>query len=278
MSKTFKDIKYGANNNTVLLVDGLNLSFRFKHKRQRNFGPDYLRTIDSLAASYGCSKIIVCSDKGGSSYRKEIYPEYKGNRKEKFDQQTEEEEQEFLQFLADYEDALDLVSTSYPVIRYQGVEADDLIAAICKNSTLPIWIISTDKDLDQLIAENISRFSYITRKEVTYRNFKETYGCTPEEYISVKVLQGDTGDNVKGIEGIGPKRALGLVKQYGSAFDIYDAIPLEGKQKFIQAVNEAKDLILLNYKLMDLNFYKEAIGEYYGLLVETLKKENVWNI
>jgi DNA polymerase-1 len=78
------------------------------------------------------------------------------------------------------------------------------------------------------------------------------------------VLTGDKGDNVDGIPGIGPKRATDLIHQYGSAFDIYDAIPLEGKYKYIQALNESGDLILQNYKMMDLITYCDEAIEYPG--------------
>jgi 5'-3' exonuclease len=105
----------------------------------------------------------------------------------------------------------------------------------------------------------VSRFSYVTRKEHTLDTWD--YPVTPEQYISYKVLTGDSGDNIPGIPGVGPKRAAALIEQYGSAMDIYDACPLPGKQKFIQAVNENRDQILINYELMDLvSFCKEAIG------------------
>lgn len=261
---------------SVLLVDGLNLSFRWKHKKQRNFAADYLRTIDSLATSYNADKIIVCSDWGSSSYRKALYPEYKGNREELRAKQTEEEKQEFNDFFTDFQAALDLVAEIHPVVRYQGVEADDIIAVICQRIETPAWIVSSDKDLDQLVSPNTSRFSYVTRKETTWDNFRATHGCTVEEFISVKVLNGDTGDNVFGVPGIGPKRALSLVRKYGSAFDIYDSLPLEGTQKYIEAVNTSGDLIPRNYALMDLAFSAEALGENNLLnLTEVLRGENL---
>ena len=72
---------------------------------------------------------------------------------------------------------------------------------------------------------------------------------------------GDAGDNIKGIEGVGPKRAVDLVKEYGSAFDIAASIPIASKYKYIQALNLCKDRILLNYQLMDLVTHsEEAIG------------------
>ena len=78
---------------SALLVDALNLGFRWKHSGAKEFANDYLNTVQSLAKSYACGKIIICADKGSSSYRKEIFPEYKGNRKELRDNQTEEEKE-----------------------------------------------------------------------------------------------------------------------------------------------------------------------------------------
>ncbi|MEX5630921.1 5'-3' exonuclease H3TH domain-containing protein, partial [Pseudomonas marginalis] len=84
----------------------------------------------------------------------------------------------------------------------------------------------------------------------------------PEQYISIKCLTGDTGDNIKGVDSIGPVRAATLIREYGSAFDIADAIPIASKYKYIQKLNECKDLILLNYQLMDLVTYSaDAVGK-----------------
>ena len=102
----------------------------------------------------------------------------------------------------------------------------------------------------------------MTRKEVTLENWSEHYEVRPEEYISLKCLTGDKGDNVPGIPGIGPKRAQQLIEQYGDAFNIFDAVPIPSKYKYIQTLNENADQILINYQLMDLMAYcDEAIGE-----------------
>ena len=77
----------------------------------------------------------------------------------------------------------------------------------------------------------------------------------------MKCLTGDKGDNVPGIPGIGPKRATDLIRDYGSAMDIYDALPIDSKYKFIQELNSSDDRLLINYQLMDLITYcDEAIG------------------
>jgi len=122
-------------------------------------------------------------------------------------------------------------------------------------------LISSDRDWDLLIQENVARFSYVTRKEVTLENWSTHYDVAPEEYISLKCLTGDKGDNVPGIPGIGPKRAIGLIQEYGSAIDIYDAIPIESRYKHIQALNDNAEQIIQNYELMDLiSFCDDAIG------------------
>jgi DNA polymerase-1 len=78
----------------------------------------------------------------------------------------------------------------------------------------------------------------------------------------MKVLAGDTGDNIDGVSGVGPKRSAELIRQYGSAFDIVAALPIQSKYKYVQALNSCGEVILRNYQLMDLVSYcEEAIGE-----------------
>jgi 5'-3' exonuclease len=247
----------------VMLVDSLNLGFRWKHKKQYDFEYDYLRTIESLARSYNCGKVIILADKGHSTYRRAIFPEYKQNRKDKAAQSTEQEQQEFRMFFEEYERTLDRLATKYPVFRYSGVEADDLAGYIVKkNYGGHRWLISSDKDWDLLVNERTSRFSYVTRKETTLDTWDYHYEVSPEQLISLKCLTGDLGDNVPGIKGIGPKTALKLITEYGSALDIYEACPIDSHYKYIQALNENKEQLLVNYELMDLiSFCEDAIGE-----------------
>lgn len=266
MSKTFKQATESTR--TLLVVDALNLAFRYKHSGATDFAEDYLRTVNSLKKSYKASHVIIASDQGSSSYRKALSPEYKQNRKDKFADQTDAEKAAFELFFEEFQKTLEYIAsnTDYPVLRFQGVEADDIAAYIVsKKPELPfddIWLISSDRDWDLLVGTGISRFSYVTRKEVTINNWNDHYEFSPEDYISVKCLMGDSGDNVLGVPGIGPKRAVALVSEYGSCYDIAANIPLSGKYKYIQELNKCKDLLLLNYQLMDLVTYcHEAIGE-----------------
>ncbi len=244
--------------NTLLIVDSLNLAFRYKHSGATDFAEDYLRTVNSLKKSYKASKVIIACDQGSSSYRRKIYPEYKQNRKDKFELQTDAEKAAFEVFFEDFTKTLEHIAanTDYPVIRFPGVEADDIGAYIVsKRKHLPvdnIWLVSSDKDWDLLIQPNVSRFSYVTRKEVTWDTWNDFYEFDPDSYISIKCLTGDSGDNVPGVPGIGPKRAVSLVNEYGSTYDIIASLPIGGRYKYIEALNQCKDQLLLNYKLMDL--------------------------
>ena len=265
MAFNFSDKITGSGRNATLIVDALNLAFRWKHQGRTDFCDDYVRTVESLAKSYDCSNVIITADKGSSSYRKEISPEYKQNRKDKYADQTEEEKQAFLDFFEEYENSLEALGDLFPVLRYDGVEADDLAAHLVKNRKRyglgDVWLISSDRDWDLLIDERVARFSYVTRKEVTLENWHEHYDVSREEYISLKCLTGDKGDNVAGIPGIGPKRAVYLIREYGDAMDIYNSLPIDSRYKHIQALNDSGEQLLTNYQLMDLLTYcDDAIG------------------
>jgi 5'-3' exonuclease len=262
MAKQF--LSFVPNNKNLLLVDGLNLAFRWKHIGATEFSEEYARTVNSLAKSYKCGTIIIASDYGASSFRKALFPDYKGNREELRAQQTEEEQQAFYDFLEGYNRAIEEIN--YPIFKYKNVEADDIIAFIVKNRELfgfdNIWIVSSDKDLDLLINEHVSRFSYVTRKETTESTWHEHYDIDPDEYVTYKCLLGDSGDNIPGVAGVGPKRAVQLINEYGNIFDIIDVLPINSKYKHIQNLNKFEEQLLLNIQLVDLISYcEDALGE-----------------
>lgn len=253
---------------TVMIVDSLNLGFRWKHAGQFDFLEDYVRTVESLRKSYKAGKVVIASDWGSSSYRKAIYPLYKQNRKDKAEASTPEEQKEFELFFEEYMRVIDSFreSTHYPVFRFEKVEADDIAAYIVKNRQKlgidKVVLISSDKDWDLLVSDQVMRFSYVTRKETTVDNWNDHYDYSPEDHISIKCLTGDSGDNIPGVPGVGPKRAVSLVQEWGSCYDIIANMPLAGKYKYIQNLNEfGPDALMTNYKLMDLlEFCDEALG------------------
>lgn len=273
MTKTFKQLST-LEPDHLMIVDSLNLAFRYKHSKAVDFCEDYMRTVESLRKSYKCGKLIIAGDWGSSSYRKAIYPEYKQNRKDKYENQTEDEAAEFEAFFAEVQGILGRYESdgAFPVLRFLGVEADDIAAYIVSKRNrfglAHIWLISSDRDWNLLIDRGVSQFSYVTRKEFTVDNWGDHYDFSRDDYISIKCLMGDSGDNVHGVPGIGPKKAASLVAEYGSTYDIIASMPISSKYKYIANLNAfGADALMLNYKLMDLvTFCEDAIG------VENCKK------
>ncbi len=279
--KTFKElgeigqetVAYVPNsleNTNLLIVDGNNLGFRYlKRKNFNSFESDYIRTLESLAASYTCKDIIVCFDQGRSAYRKELMPEYKGHRKI-----DPEEKEHYDQFYAE----LDRVAAnlSYPVAKFQGVEADDLIAFLILelyDRYKEVWVISSDRDMYQLLKGNVHIFNIFSRKEITAKSLKEEKNVNTQEYRLSRIIQGDTGDNIRGIEGIGEVRGQEISRNHqGSLEKLLAALPLKGKSKYIANLNAGKELLIRNEKLINLSGRtREIIGfggneHYLGVL------------
>ena len=260
--KDLMDMAPRLEGGNLMVVDGLNFSFRWKHSSGVVDAQNYVDTIYSLAKSYEAGKVIVLTDFGGSSYRKAIYPEYKANRD--YSNQTEEEKEAFQLFIESYNDAFELCDKHFNTLKVQGVEADDLAACIVDKYSEDFdhtWLISSDRDWDLLIGKKVSRFSFKTRKETTMDTWDMMYDVPMENYIDLKCLQGDSGDNVIGVAGVGPVRASKLLQEYGSVFDLVEYLPLPGRAKYIQNLNESKDRLLLNIELMDLRTYCwDALG------------------
>ena len=273
----FTEVGKQEKNENLMIVDGLNIAFRWRYKKVPYYTNDYVRTVESLAKSYNCGNVIILAD-GGSTYRKNLYPEYKANRKEKYKDQTDAEKKEFEVFMAEFANAFKRLSDKgYLVLKHRGLEADDLAAWIVGKrkdfDVGDIWLISSDKDWDLLIDDDVSRFSTVTRKETTVDNWDEHYDFEPEYFLTFKCLAGDTGDNIPGISGIGPKRATQLIEQYGDLYDIYNSCPIDSKYKHIQSLNENVDRLLLNAELMDLESYSEQAVIESGMNLEDLSSD-----
>lgn len=282
--------------NNLLVVDAFNLAFRYKHERYalsdksikpeditppHPFAEEYRDTIQSLAESYNASYVFIVADGIKSSeYRRQLFPEYKQNRALIQAEQTPAEQHMFQLFWNEYIATLELLKTqrNYTVIRYDGVEADDIAAYIASNVPTGIdnvWLVSSDKDWDQLIDHNVSRFNWATQKrwkniqktgprprEITIENWGEHHLGTRDQYLSLRALIGDPSDNIDGVKGVGDKRALTLIEKHGSLKNLLEAIPLPGTAQYVQNLNAAKDRLETNLRIMDLkNYQVEALGE-----------------
>jgi 5'-3' exonuclease len=253
-----REVKEG---NNLLLVDGVNLAFRYlQRKNFDNYSEDYIRTINSLAKSYNAKRVICCFDSGASSYRKAIFPEYKQNRKI---QRSEEEQERFTAFFNCLSTTIEELPFEH--YKFKGIEADDLIAYFAvkiSNKYEHTWIVSSDRDLFQLLTPKVSIFNLYSRKEITVDSLLEQYSLSPREYSYARMIEGDAGDGVPGIEGIGPKRSTALILEYGDITSLISALPIKGKAKYITNLNEGIETLKRNERLINLVDYLELAIDF----------------
>lgn len=150
----------------------------------------------------------VIFDYSSQTFRKEIYPEYKANR-------TAPPEDLIPQFglIRQATRAFNL-----PSIEKEGFEADDLIATYARLAEAAggdVTIISSDKDLMQLVTPSVSMYDSMKDKQISIPEVVEKWGVPPEKMIDLQSLTGDSTDNIPGIPGIGPKTAAQLLQEFG---------------------------------------------------------------
>lgn len=197
--------KFNSNARTkVALVDVPYLSHASLHSNvgRLNNGVIFgvLRSLEKIADRFPDHKIVCCWDHP-RLFRKEIYPEYKANRKpvpgldmDEFNRQRTLLRTEILPRLFQTECV-------------EGYEADDIIAHFCFSLPNPCTVISSDEDLYQLLGPRVRQYLPLKKEFVTQATFESEYGVHPRQWSTVKAIAGCSGDNVKGIAGIGEKRA-----------------------------------------------------------------------
>jgi 5'-3' exonuclease len=275
MTKNWDDLADVENQKSqpksLLLIDGNNLAYRWiQRKNYNNFQDDYLRTIESLSKSYNAEKTIVCFDFGKSYYRMELLDSYKGNRTKPQDEEELKHYEEFFICLNSIPEML-----PYQTLKFRGLEADDIITFLTQNVSpnySKTWIVTSDRDMYQLISEDISIFNIFSKKEIDLASFYETYSMKPEEYLFSRILEGDKSDNILGVEGIGPKRAQQLAKEYITLDKLLKALPLKGKAKYISNLNASKEKLVINEQLISLKKYNQKIIDY------AKDGKEVWNV
>jgi DNA polymerase-1 len=254
------------NKKTLLLFDGHNVFIRSFSglMRQGLSAPDGSGTwgiygafnvIASMVRKHKPTHVLIAFDKGRSAKRLAIDPEYKANRDKKRDLKNTMDNAFSLEFKPQLETFKFLCSKSgIPFMSIEGVEADDIIStAALGNAGIfdKIVIVSADHDLHQLIRPNIT----VIKPSINYKDIDEEvndmesimleWGVEPWRLPEIWALMGDKGDNVKGIPGIGPKKATKLIADYGNLEEVLEK---ESKVKdHINIVRKAKSLIELSH-------------------------------
>ena len=193
--------------------------------------------------------LVITRDSPVKTLRHQEYPEYKANRK-KMDDDFKNQipwTQEIVEKL------------SIPNIVVPTYEADDIIYTLAKkygqHTDVQIDIYSSDKDLKQLLADNVFCIDAMKGITTTTSLFIKEYGFEPKHILEYLALIGDSADNIKGVNGIGPKKASDLVQKYQTIDNIYahiDEITGDVKQKLIDGKEEAyKSRGLIELKQVD---------------------------
>lgn len=248
-----------------LLVDISGLIYRAAYKmaglshRGLNTGAVFgtLRSLGNLAEAHEATEMAVAWDCGHAS-RSALYPEYKTNRKREPEFVADLERQKVV--LRNLLDCLPIVNIELP-----GVEADDCIAVVAKFAHLEqVGIVTGDKDLYQLAAPPLHRI-------IAPGGGLVDLDLEPRQYLTYKVLVGDPSDNIKGVQGIGDKRALALIRKCGTLRQIMEALrtgEVAGVRMGHPAYEEAARVVSRNLKLMRLGYllttteHKQILDQY----------------
>jgi len=203
---------------TVALVDGSNYVYRafyaipsltnskgFPTNAIYGFTTMLLKLLRDVEPDY----IVVMFDLKGPTVRHEEFADYKATRKPMPDDLIPQ-----IPFIKDVVRGL-----SVAIVERQGIEADDLIGTLAGKASALGWktlIVSGDKDLMQLIDENVTMIDTMKDKTYDVAAVKERFGVGPDKVMEILGLMGDASDNIPGVPGIGPKTAQRLIEEYGS--------------------------------------------------------------
>lgn len=267
-------------NSHLLLVDGSGYIFRAYHAL-----PPLNRKSDGLpvgAVAGFCNMLwkllrvsretsfervpthfAVIFDYSSATFRKEIYPQYKANR------------------LSPPEDLIPQFGLirqatrafNLPCIEKEGFEADDIIATYAKQASekgAKVTIVSSDKDLMQLVNGNINLFDSMKDRHIDEQAVFEKWGVGPEKMVDLQAMMGDSSDNVPGIPGIGPKTAAQLMIEFGSLDDLLAKADTITQKKRRENIIEYADQARLSRDLVKLCENVPLDIDLDGLIVEPI--------
>jgi DNA polymerase-1 len=249
----------------LMLVDGNNAAYRAFHTAQGNLRTKggeasgvilgFLNILKKLLEKFPeTHTVVVVWDGGKAKWRKELYPDYKANRSYG---QTEEEKLKFEELYKQIDTLHEfLPNLNVHSIKVKGQEADDIISLISKdmdaNGKCPVTIVTSDKDMYQLISENTSVYSPYKDKVISLLSFYEELGVTKEAYIGFRALVGDTSDNIVGVPGIGEVTAKNLMNKYGHIDNILGATG-ENKKALLKSKRTEKIFEKANLNTLGIN-------------------------
>lgn len=243
--------------NPLVLVDGSSYLYRAFHafppltnSAGEPTGAMYgvLNMLKSLISQVQPSHIAVVFDAKGKTFRDEMFEQYKSHRPPMPDDLRKQ-----IQPLHDIIHALGI-----PLLVIEGVEADDVIGTLAveaSKANQKVLISTGDKDMAQLVDDNIMLINTMNNTLLDREAVIEKYGIPPELIIDYLALMGDSADNIPGVAGVGEKTALGLLQGIGSMAEIYAnldkvaELPIRGAKKLGDKLLAEKEMADLSYRL-----------------------------
>jgi DNA polymerase I len=238
----------------LVLVDGSGFIFRAFHAIPDMTRPDgthvnavfgFCNMIARLLKDHTGTHLAVIFDAGRTTFRNRLYDAYKAHRPE-----PPEELRPQFALIREATRAFGL-----PCIELEDWEADDLIAAYAKAATAAggeTMIVSSDKDLMQLIGPGVSMLDPMKNTPIGLAEVEAKFGVTPDKVVEVQALIGDSVDNVPGVPGIGPKGAAQLINEYGTVEAVLEAAPSMKPGKRRDMLIEHADKARISKRLVTL--------------------------
>jgi DNA polymerase I len=235
----------------LFLIDGSNHAFRVFHAMPRDMYAagfptgallGFANMLRRLEREHEPDYVVVCFD-NGPSFRKDMYPEYKGHRPEK----PEELDKQWPHFK-------ELVEAwGYAYLDPTGVEADDVIGTMAEwaSESLEVVMVSGDKDFYQLIGPHKRIYDVMKDKWIGHDEVVERFGVPPDRVIDILGMAGDSSDNVPGVPGVGEKTAAKYVQKYGNMENVIsNAGTIGGKRG--KSVSDFADQARLSRELVTI--------------------------
>lgn len=227
----------------TLLVDMNNLLFRafFVSSLHNKSGQKVsgifgaMKMLKVLLVKFKPDNVVVAWDLGKSQQRIQIYPEYKAHRDEK----RKPEDVEALQYNRERTQAI-LSSLPVKQVMLQDVEADDVIGYLCEKLKGKKIVVSNDQDFFQLVNKDTHVYMPNKQKLIKPSNVENELGFPVKYYVLWKSMVGDTSDNIKGIHGIGPKKATKIIQGRLAG---QKKLPINSDE--MKILNRNKDLIAI---------------------------------
>ena len=212
----------------------------------------------------------VIFDSARKNFRNEIYKDYKANRSD-----PPEDLAPQFEYIRKAVEAFNV-----PSIEQLNYEADDLIATYAKqiiNAGAKVTVISSDKDLMQLVSKNIRLYDPMKSKVIGEKEVHEKFGVKPTQVIDVQSLAGDSSDNIPGVPGIGVKTAAELINKYKNLETLLKKAEEIPQKKRKQTIIENKESALISKKLVTLKDDVPVKDKIENFIIKEIKKDKLYS-